>query len=68
MLYSIQSRWRMLWGSSSSSLSSGASSTITIQLSSKQLPDGGGMRSGAGSGKEWGRIERDGSEEKELSM
>jgi len=26
------------------------------------------MRSGAGSGKEWGRIERDGSEEKELSM
>ncbi len=50
-----------------SSLSSRASSTIATRLSSERLPDGGGTGSGVGSGKEWGRIEGDGSGEKELS-
>ncbi len=58
----------MLWGLSLLSLSSGASSTVVKQLSSERLPDGRGTGSGAGSGKEWGRIEGNGSGEKKLSI
>ncbi len=58
----------MLWGSSLLLSLSKASSTVIMQLSSEQLPVGGGTGSGVASGKGWGRMEGDGSGEKALCM